>query len=83
MTVHHFTIAHTIAAATTEQLKKWIEQGNLQPGRVHKSGRVVSVVFTCGDSQRPHHIRLDTIHRLAARAAAARQKPHATPLIQG
>jgi hypothetical protein len=79
----HLTIAHTIAAATTEQLKEWIDQGKLKPGRVAKNGRLVSLTFNRGDGKQPRHIRLDTLQLLAARAAAARQKPHMPPMIQG
>ena len=55
MTTSHPTIAHTIAAATMDQLKEWIDQGKLLPGRVHKSGRLVSLVFIRGGGKRPNY----------------------------
>jgi len=64
------SVADTIRQATQEQLRAWWAAGHLSLGRVVK-GVVTSVTWDAKKGKKPFSIRLATMERLAARAAAS------------
>lgn len=63
-------VATQLHQATKEQINEWIQSGKLGVGRINKKGDITSVSFLNASTGKRINVRLDTIQRLAARAAA-------------